>query len=144
MCIYEASDGKIWVGTDGGGIFILNDEKVEKVITKKEGLVGNVIFKIDSLKEDEIWICTGSGATRIKGDKYFSYNNLNGFTGDGVFQLIPDYTKKVWGTSNRGIFNIRMDELDDVLEGRKKYLNLKFYNRFDGIISGNRLLHHFP
>ena len=136
MCIYEARNGEIWIGTDGGGVFILKNEKIERTITKKDGLVGNVIFKIDSLKQGEIWICTGSGATRIIGDKFFSYNNLNGFVGEGVFQLIPDYTKRVWGTSNRGIFYVRMEDLDDVLEGRKKFLNLKFFNRFDGITCG--------
>mgnify|MGYP003325014769 CR=1 FL=1 len=44
----KSSDGKIWVGTDGGGIFIL-DENMEvcRTITKENGLAGNVVFKID-------------------------------------------------------------------------------------------------
>jgi ligand-binding sensor domain-containing protein len=136
MCVYENKNGEIWIGTDGGGIFILKDEKIIKTISKKDGLVGNVIFKIDSIRDGEIWICTGSGATRIKDDKYFSYNNLNGFVGEGVFQLIPDYMQRVWGTSNRGIFYVHMEDLDEVMEGKKKFLNLKFFNRFDGITGG--------
>ena len=30
MCFHEAKDGTIWVGTDGGGIFVLKDKQIIK------------------------------------------------------------------------------------------------------------------
>ena len=34
MCIHEDKDGFVWVGTDGGGIFVLKDKQVVKKINK--------------------------------------------------------------------------------------------------------------
>lgn len=136
MCIYEEDDGKVWIGTDGGGVFVLKDEKIILTLTKEKGLAGNVIFKIAPLRKNEIWICTGSGASCIKNGQIYSFDSSKGFGTDGVFQLMLDYTQKVWGTSNSGLFNITLDDIDEIIEGKKTKINAKFYNKLDGITSG--------
>lgn len=136
MCLYEDKEGNIWVGTDGGGIFILKDREVIKNITKENNLAGNVIFKISEVREDEIWICTGTGASRYKDGELYTFNSSNGFGTDGVFQLISDFSNRIWGTSNRGIFFVKNDDIDDVINKRKNSVNAKYYNRLDGITSG--------
>ena len=135
MCLYEEGDGKVWVGTDGGGVFVLKDEKIILTLTKEKGLAGNVIFKISPLRKNEVWICTGSGASCIKNGKIYSFDSANGFGTDGIFQLLLDYTQKVWGTSNSGLFNITLDDIDAIMEGKKTKINAKFYNKLDGITS---------
>ena len=136
MCLYENPDGTVWVGTDGGGIFILKDREIVKKITKETGLAGNVVFKIQSFKDGEIWICTGTGASYYKNGRIFNFNSSNGFNTDGIFQLIPDISGRIWGTSNRGIFYIKENDAMDVLDGRKVNVSMKFYGRLDGITSG--------
>lgn len=136
MCLYEDEDEKVWVGTDGGGVFILQNKEVVQNITKENNLAGNVIFKITELHDDEIWICTGTGATRIKDGKMYTFNSTNGFSSDGVFQVISDFSNRIWGTTNRGIFFVKNEDIDDVINKRKKSVNVKFYNRLDGITSG--------
>ena len=116
MCLYEEGDGKVWVGTDGGGVFVLKDEKIILTLTKEKGLAGNVIFKISPLRKNEVWICTGSGASCIKNGKIYSFDSANGFGTDGIFQLLLDYTQKVWGTSNSGLFNITLDDIDAIMD----------------------------
>lgn len=137
MCLYEDSDKNIWVGTDGGGVFVLKDKQLVASFTTGEGLAGNVIFKIGNLNQtDEIWICTGTGVSRYKNEKFFNFNAGNGMGTDSVFQMIPDYTEKVWCTSNRGIFNVRLEDLEAVANGEKEHLDAKFFGRSDGIVSG--------
>ena len=50
MCITQTPDGRIWCGTDGGGIFILKDRKVDEIYNHEKGLSGNVVFKIINLE----------------------------------------------------------------------------------------------
>ena len=136
MCIHEDKDGSVWVGTDGGGIFVLKDKQVVKKITKDDNLSGNVIFKILNLRDDELWICTGTGLSIYKNDQIFSFSSVSGLGYDSVFQVILDYTQKIWFTTNQGIFNLKLSEIDEVMAGTKNYVNPKFFTRQDGIDSG--------
>lgn len=136
MCLYEDDDKNVWVGTDGGGVFILKNREVIKSFTKEDKLAGNVIFKISKLRGDEIWICTGTGASRYKDGEIFTFNSSNGFGTDGTFQLIADFSNRIWGTTNRGIFFVKSEDIDNVISGKKSAVNTKFYNRLDGITSG--------
>lgn len=137
MCLYEDADGSVWAGTDGGGIYVLKDEKVVKTITKDDGLAGNVIFKIGKFydRDGDIWVCTGNGASCLRGDKILSFDSSDGLGTDSVFQLISDYTKKIWGTSNRGVFCINKDDIEDFFAGKKSKVITRFYTSLDGITS---------
>ena len=140
MCIYEDDDGSVWIGTDGGGVYIYDTQtkQITKRISKDEGLVGNIIFKVSSVRDGEIWVCTGSGLSIISKEtgKIFNFDILKGFGVDGVFQILKDYTQKIWGTSNQGIFNIKLSEIDEVMNGTRSAVNPTFYSKLDGIHSG--------
>jgi len=136
MCVHESKDGSVWVGTDGGGIFVLKDKEVVQIFTKDDNLAGNVIFKITNLRDDELWICTGTGLSIYKDGKIISFSDISGLGYDSVFQVILDYTKRVWFTTNQGIFSLKLSEIDEVINGTKNYVNPKFFTRQDGIDSG--------
>lgn len=136
MCLYEDKDGTVWCGTDGGGLFILKDKQIIKTITKDNNLVGNVVFKISGYGEDEKWVTTGTGISRIKDDKIFNFTASNGFGSDGIFQVIPDFSGRLWGTSNRGIFYVKLSDIENVISGRQSAVYPKYFNRLDGITSG--------
>jgi len=142
MCIFEASDGLIWCGTDGGGIFSLQKSNgiynIKDVITTNDGLSGNVIFKINEIN-GKLWICTGRGLSRIKevnGKKeIFNFNSSNGLGTSGVFQAISDYTGTIWMTSNRGVFNVKLEELENCAEGNIKRVSSRYFGKSEGLIS---------
>ena len=138
MALYEDEDGSIWFGTDGGGVYVLKDGEVVKTYTKDSGLAGNIIFKISAVRDGEIWICTGSGLSIIKKESgaTFNFDLANGFGADGVFQVLQDYTQKIWGTNNKGIFNVSLSEMDQVMNGARNAVNLNYFSKLDGINSG--------
>ncbi len=140
MCLFQDKDGLIWFGTDGGGIYVMDPDTKEiiKKISKDEGLVGNIVFKINSIRDDEIWVCTGSGLSIISksSGKIFNFNISNGFGADGVFQVMLDYTQKIWGTNNHGIFSLPLSEIDEVMEGTRPSVHMTYFSRIDGINSG--------
>lgn len=149
MCIYQDKNDEVWCGTDGGGIFTLKDGKIEKRFTTEDGLCGNVIFKITQLGDNDYWITTGKGISRLSFEpsnessndsqketcRFVNYSSIDGLGADGIFQTIVDYSGKVWMTSNRGIFSATMKELDAIKNGENIKVNAKFYGRNDGLIS---------
>lgn len=140
MCLFEDDNGTIWFGTDGGGIYALDSEtkQITKKITRDNGLVGNIVFKISSERKGELWVCTGSGLSIISKEsgKITNLDYSNGFGVDGVFQVIIDYTQKVWATSNQGIFSVKLYEIDELIKGRRNLVNPTYYSKLDGITSG--------
>jgi class 3 adenylate cyclase/ligand-binding sensor domain-containing protein len=145
MWIYEDTDRQMWIGTDGGGINIMAGEKVIGQLTTSDGLAGNVIFKIMQDKKGIFWICTGTGITRYdrrtKAEQgasggMFNYTAAQGLGSDSVFQVLIDYTDTVWMTSNRGISCVQLSDMDSVMNGGKKTVDSKFFNKNDGLRSG--------
>jgi len=135
MSLYEADDGRVWCGTDGGGIFILKNYSFDEEYTTEKGLAGNVIFKIEKVRKNEIWITTGAGLTIFENGEFRKYNSSNGLGTDSVFQAIYGNDGNIWLTSNRGIFSVNEKEFDKEL-GKNEKIVSKFYDKADGILSG--------
>lgn len=143
MCLYEDKLGQIWVGTDGGGIYILKNHQLQKKISTHDGLAGNVIFKIMQDKKDNFWICTGTGITMltkeisndIQDTVFHNFTSENGLQSDSIFQMIPDQNNIVWMISNRGISSTPFENFYEIAEGKRQKLNCKFYTQNDGLKS---------
>ena len=136
MCLYEADDGSIWIGTDGGGISVLKDNQFVKSFNTNNGLAGNVIFKINQDKDGIFWICTGTGISRFDGIELFNFNYQSGLGTDAVFQMLIDYTDTVWMTSNKGIFSVPLSSFENYMKDNSQKMQPKFYNKNDGLRSG--------
>lgn len=72
--IKEDKEGKIWIGTNGGGITVLkivgNTIKVEKILKEKDGLPNNIITAIQNDSNNNLWISTFNGLTKINPTDY--------------------------------------------------------------------------
>jgi ligand-binding sensor domain-containing protein/class 3 adenylate cyclase len=139
MCIYEDTDGVMWIGTDGGGIDLLKDGKVVETITTENGLAGNVIFKIMQDRSGVFWICTGTGISyydRKNSKSICNFTSATGIGSDSVFQLLFDYTGTVWMTSNRGISSAPVSDFKAVAAREQSKVDVKFFNQNDGLRSG--------
>lgn len=136
MWLYEDEKGQVWAGTNGGGVFLLKDEKIIKHYSTDEGLAGNIIFKI--LKQGGgIWIATGTGLSRYieETDSFVNFNSHNGMGTDSVFQMICDDTGLVWMTSNKGVFSVPFAEMEEVVNGTRKKVSARYYGASDGLIT---------
>ena len=143
MALYEDTNDVIWIGTDGGGIYLMKDEKLISHITSEDGLAGNVIFKITQNLDGAFWICSGSGITRCPDfdsrtgmPKVFeNLNAENGIGTDSMFQIIADTQNNLWMTSNHGISSAPLDDILDAISGRTDLTEVKFYSKNDGLDS---------
>ena len=71
------------------------------------------------IKDGVIWVSTGNGISRIHDGKIDNYNSSCGLPADGIFQIIVDYTKTAWFTSNLGVFCAKYSDFEDYAEARK-------------------------
>ena len=70
------------------------------------------------------------------GDKIFNIDSNLGFGSDGIFQVLLDNSNKVWCTTNQGISNIKLNEIDEARRGMRTSLHSSIYGKLDGITSG--------
>ena len=142
-CLHKDNNNVVWVGTDGGGIYLMKDDAIIANITSDDGLIGNVISRITQDGEGAYWICTGSGisycapfdSSSSLPESYENINSDNGIDTDSVFQVIFDTMSKVWLTSNYGIASVRLDELLESARTGENMTSIQWYDRNDGLDS---------
>lgn len=136
MSIWEDYDKNIWIGTDGGGINVMHNGQIIKTFTsKKDGLAGDVVFKIFQDKSNIFWICTGTGLSRYDGESFFNYNISNGLGNDSIFQILIDRFNTVWIVSNGGISSVHLSQLESLAAGSNASLEVRHYNKGDGLFN---------
>jgi len=85
-CIYENSDGKIWLATQGGGINIMSPDSGKfSHITDENGLHGNDVLGILADRSGRKWISTNMGIATLdltnKTKPFTWYNIADGLQG---------------------------------------------------------------
>jgi ligand-binding sensor domain-containing protein/signal transduction histidine kinase/AraC-like DNA-binding protein len=94
LCLFRDSGGRLWIGTDGGGLdcMDLSSKKIYN-IREENGLCNNVVSAMSEDKDGNLWVSTNNGISKIrvvkgsfpdkKGDYAISsYNAANGLPGN--------------------------------------------------------------
>src|SRR5262249_6262580 len=126
--------GRVWVGTDGGGLNVLEGGRV-KTYTTEQGLANNSVFRIYEDAAGTPWIRTDGGLTRLKDGQARSLTRNSGLFDDRLWQILEDDAGNLWMSCNKGIFRVRKTELDDALEGRASAVVSVPYGTADGMRS---------
>jgi signal transduction histidine kinase len=122
MCLLEDSRGRLLVGTDGGGVNILDKGRFTSV-TRVQGLSSNIIFDLHEDASGTIWIATdGGGLSRLKEKGIQNLTTQNGLPSDKIFRIIADDQDRFWLTSPIGPFWITREEANSVLNGKSQLL----------------------
>lgn len=79
-CIYKDSRGRIWFGTDGKGILVLEKGKFTRY-SKENGLKDDHIYSFTEDAGGNIWFNTkGAGIYRFDGTSFKNYNSTDGIS----------------------------------------------------------------
>ena len=132
--IFEDSKGSLWFGGFGGlsrfegGVFTN--------YTKNEGLAGNYVRTVYEDAEGTLWIGTyDEGLSRFKDGQFVNYREENGLYSSGAFAIEEDAAGYFWISSNRGIYRVKRQELDDFAAGKIAKINSVGYGKADGMLS---------
>ncbi|MEJ7848824.1 MAG: triple tyrosine motif-containing protein [Pyrinomonadaceae bacterium] len=94
---------------------------------------------VRSLYEDKdgtLWIGSyDGGLARFKDGKFTRYNTKTGLPNDGAFQILEDDSRNFWISSNRGIYRVSRDELNEFADGRRGRVTAIAYGKSDGMLN---------
>lgn len=106
-------DGKIWIGTYGGGLSVLDPEAgTWKSYNIPDGMGDAFVYDTLKMANGDVWIATWSGANRIRGgalddfekwDLFTVANTGGGLPNDWVYGLAPGRDGEVWMATEGGL-----------------------------------------
>ncbi|WP_321518193.1 two-component regulator propeller domain-containing protein [uncultured Bacteroides sp.] len=147
-CIFEASDGTIWLGSNGYGIYRLERDKEYPYkfinLTTRNGLCDNTIFGIAEDRQHHLWFSTNNGLSCYtpKSKGFANYYQKDGLLSDQFYWNAYCQTKD--GTLYFGGLD-GMVGLNGMLTKYKKHENKVVFTRLsvldnDIMQSGNDYL----
>lgn len=126
--------GGMWIGSYGGLTHYKNG-KFEKW-TAAEELPALNIRSLYLDADHALWIGSyDSGLVRFKDRKFTHYTSRIGLFNDGAFQILEDEQRNFWISSNRGIYRVKKDELNEFAEGKRSSISSVAYGKSDGMLS---------
>ena len=129
-----AGHSALWIGTSGG-LARLVDGRIAS-FTAAEGLAGNRVRSIYEDADRTLWIGTyDDGLSRFRDGKFFNYRTEQGLYNNGVFQVLEDRHANFWISSNRGIYRVKRDELNEMAEGRRSQITAVAFGKADGMLN---------
>ncbi|MCU4157713.1 response regulator [Carboxylicivirga sp. A043] len=110
LCIYETTDGKIWIGSNGGGVFNLNPENGDIVnLTINDGLVQEQVYDIKEAQENVLWFASHGGISKyeINTGRFQNYDSRDGLLGSTFNALLYSQSNKlmVGGVKGLNVFD---------------------------------------
>ena len=85
-CLFRASSGLLWIGTDAG--LCSYDGKNIKVFDENSGLPGNMVWTITEDNKGHLWIgCYNGGISHYNGSIFKNYSTKDGLPSNKVRKL---------------------------------------------------------
>lgn len=125
--VKEDRDGTIYAATDGYGIYIIKNGKVETVYSKKQGLLSGVILKIvPSEKMNGVWIVTGEEISFL--DQDGKLHRVEGIPVANSLDLQLTEKGEAIILAGNGFFRLKEEEM--LKEQKLSYI---YFNKQDGL-----------
>ncbi len=133
--ITQDATGNIWVGTSKGVLLRVTGNQLTDETTNFFGGPLSIRY-LYATPEGSLWIgFAGWGLGRIKNGQFARISDTQGLYDNYISQIISDGRGNLWFGSNRGIFKVRLQELDAVAEGRASHLRSVHYGQGEGLPS---------
>lgn len=129
--ILQDRQGHLLIGTNNG--LIRFADGVFSTYTTKDGLAADDVKWLYKDASQTIWIGTGAGLTRLVEGRFASVRAKDGLFDDAVLGVVEDGRGNLWCSGMKGIFRIRLQELNEVADGRRKSVTSVAYNTYDGL-----------
>ncbi len=119
IAVGDGFDGEYYLGTDGGGIYVIKDKKVSR-ISMEDGLTSMVIQRIKrDDKNGVVWVFTSNSVQYIKDGKVHKVSTIP-FIGN--FDMFHGDDDTLWLLSAFGLCRIHAeDALNDSIEEYREY-----------------------
>jgi ligand-binding sensor domain-containing protein/signal transduction histidine kinase len=104
--ITQATDGTIWLGSKGDGLFQYGGGQVRQLSTK-DGLLSDIILTLAADQDGSLWIGTPDGLHRLQAGRISSYTSADGLPDDFIRSLYADRNGTLWVGTRRGLAHLQ-------------------------------------
>lgn len=109
LSVVEADNGDMILGSDGDGIYIVNDKKVQN-IGRESGLQSEVVMRIKKdVKRNVFWIVTSNSLAYMTPD--YKVTTIEKFPYSNNFDLYENENGEMWILSSNGIYVSKAEDL---------------------------------
>ncbi|HTQ56094.1 MAG TPA: two-component regulator propeller domain-containing protein [Bryobacteraceae bacterium] len=130
--IVPSRHGGLWIGTLGGLSRYRNGRFTN--LTSKDGLSADQVLSLYEDAEGVLWIGT-DGLDRLKDGKITAYGDREGLFLQNPMAILEDARGYLWLSTNKGIFRVSKQQLNDVAGGRLERLSVVAFGVADGMRS---------
>lgn len=133
--IDEDTTGALWIGTQDGGVSRFHNGEFINYTTER-GLSSDNIRSVyvDEFDDETIWIGTETnGLNRIRNEQVRSVSAEDGLPDHIIHFVSQDKKGWLWMSSNRGIFKVDKNQLNNYLDGQSDRFNIIHYGSEDGM-----------
>ncbi len=105
--LYKDALGRMWVGTDGDGLFQFEDGKFRNYRTQ-DGLASNHVRAIFYDTRGALWVSVfGRGVSKFSDGKFSTYTTSEGLAGNRVLTIYEDDEGTLWFSTRDGLSRLR-------------------------------------
>ncbi len=134
-CILPDGDGSIWFGTDGNGLYQLENGTFKRVDDPQHTL-SEFIRTLYLDAQGTLWIGTvGGGLGQWRNGRIASFTTREGLPDNTVSQILEDNNGRLWLGTGQGIACVSKRKLDDLAAGNISALYPQVFGRTDGMLS---------
>ncbi|MBR6351356.1 MAG: HD domain-containing protein [Firmicutes bacterium] len=110
LCVCEGTNGDIVLGSNGGGIYIIDSSGVKQTINVEDGLPSDIVMRLKrDPNRDIIWIVTSSAIAYMTPD--YKVTTVNKFPYTNNFDMCENSKGDMWVLSSNGIYVTPTEEL---------------------------------
>lgn len=120
-CIYEMSDGSIWVATDGGGLHLVQETEAGIVFHRYQHdtddphtLSSDMVISLQEGKDGTLWVGTyGGGLNKFdpKTGAVEVFTETHGLANNVVYGVLADDDGNLWLSTNNGLCKLNVDDM---------------------------------
>ena len=142
--LVEDAAGTVWIGTSDGQVLRVQEREFRSLSAIQESRRPSVRY-LQATADGSLWIgYAGWGLGRYKAGEYARLTVSAGLKDDYVSQILPDRHGRLWISSNRGIFQVRIQDLAEVAEGSADLVRSVVFGPSEGVRSLQANCDYFP
>ncbi len=104
--------------------------------TTRNGMGSDVVWSIYGESDGTVWAGTsGGGLSRLHKGVLTTYSVGAGLFDDTVLAILDDHLGNLWLSSNKGVFRVKKQQLNDFAEGKIRRITSTVYGTGDGMKS---------
>jgi signal transduction histidine kinase/ligand-binding sensor domain-containing protein len=132
--IIEDHDGSIWIGSSRGTLLKIKDGKLIDETAQTTSIRPFAIRSLYVSPDNSLWIgYAGAGVGHLKDGKFKRISTGEGLSDGYISLMSADDHGWVWFGTDSGIFKVRLQNLEDVVDGKASRVDCIHYKDFPAL-----------